>query len=195
MDAHDDSKAGAGLAENFSIYNLSLDMIQRANWTGDLYPEKWNSLERVCIATQILLDYIRGDAPRDIPRSTVDLPLAALGLNFHRCGACSLSCNEHVGRTYWWQCSSFVNQNTGHQAGRLGALLVHASLSQGRAQRLLGQHATELGQIEELPGPGGAVQEGYRHSDAASPREPASDVGQPEGQHLRAAHLRHICQV
>ena len=65
MAAHDEAKDGKGLATNYGLYNLSLDLIQDSGYSGDLDTSKWNnSLDHVEDATNIILDYLRGDAPR-----------------------------------------------------------------------------------------------------------------------------------
>lgn len=73
MAAHDEQKDGKGLATNLGLYNLSLDLILDSGYSGDLDFHKWNvSLEHTKDATSIILDYLRGDAPRkNIPRSVV----------------------------------------------------------------------------------------------------------------------------
>ena len=70
MAAHDEQKDGKGLATNLGLYNLSQDLILDSGYSGDLDFNKWNySLDHTKDATGIILDYLRGDAPRkNIPR-------------------------------------------------------------------------------------------------------------------------------
>ena len=93
MAAHDDTKKD--LATNYGLYNLSLDLIQNSGYSGDLDPDKWNnSLAHVEDATNIILDYLHGEAPKRIPRFVQTTPRHAVLLAGGNCGMHLTCANE-----------------------------------------------------------------------------------------------------
>ena len=83
------------------LYNLSQDLILDSGYSGALDLYKWNvALDHTKDATQIILDFLRGDAPRkNIPRC------AALCI----CGACTVQQFMWAGGHSWnFICTSWI---------------------------------------------------------------------------------------